>query len=197
MDEYEALLYSPYGELLEVAIRDLDRSVLYQNPGFHGVDHIIRTMTLGTYVCRGESYSPRETELVLLCCSYHDISRINDSYDELHGPRAADRIAAGEIPAFSSVSKEELSACCAAIATHSQHDDTASANAALYGVTDDSLFRKLMIGLKDADNMDRVRIFDLDPRHLRSETAKNGVAFAEQLLEKFPTPVKPWWTKKK
>ena len=40
--------------------------------------------------------------------------------------------------------------------------------------------------LKDADNLDRVRLGDLDPRFLRHSSAKDLTGFAERLFQRYP-----------
>ena len=42
--------------------------------------------------------------------------------------------------------------------------------------------RLLFYMLKDADGLDRVRIFDLDPRYLRLEASRKRTEFAWELL---------------
>lgn len=38
--------------------------------------------------------------------------------------------------------------------------------------------------LKDADNLDRVRLGDLDPKFLRHDSAKDLVGFAQRLFQR-------------
>lgn len=195
--EYKELKGSLYGELMDRAIRELDRSVLFQSEHFHGEDHIERTIVLGAYVAKGEGFTPAETELLLLCCAYHDIGRINDRLDDEHGSRAAEKIMRGEVRALNAVSAEERAIAAAAISVHSQSDTTAPAYEKLYGIEDHELYMKMMCSLKDADNLDRVRLRDLDTKHLRSATAHRGVDFAENLLKIIPPPMEPYWLHKK
>ena len=194
--EYRELKNSMYGRIMDRAILELDRGVLYKSEGFHGEDHITRTITLGAYVAKGERYSEEETKLLLLCCSYHDVGRSNDKRDDGHGPKAAEMIMAGRVTAMNELPDERKKIAAAAISVHSQSDTTAPMYEEKYGIEDHELFMKMMRGLKDADNLDRVRIRDLDTSHLRSDTANNGVAFAENLLKIIPTPIEPYWLKK-
>lgn len=71
----------------------------------------------------------------------------------------------------------------AAVATHSTNDEKIDAFAKEYGVTAENLdlCRMLCKGLKDADNLDRVRIGDLDIRHLRFLESKRMKASAEEI----------------
>lgn len=184
---------SMYGKLLDKALCELDRSILYKSEQFHGEDHIMRTMANGAFVAKGEGYTEQETWLLMLCCSYHDIGRVNESKDDYHGPRAAKKIMSGAVSAFGTCTKEEMSIAAAAISVHSQNDSTASKYKDKYGITNDELYMKMIRGLKDADNMDRVRLKDLDVSHLRTDTAKNGVFFAMKVLTLIPPKMEPYW----
>lgn len=194
--EYRELKNSVYGRLMDRAVDELDRGVLFKSEGFHGEDHITRAIILGAYVAKGENYSEEETKLLLLCCSYHDIGRSNDKRDDEHGPKAGEMIMAGRVAAMNKLSDDKRKIAAAAISVHSQSDTTAPMYEEKYGIEDHELFMKMMRGLKDADNLDRVRIRDLDTSHLRSDTAKNGVAFAENLLKIIPPAREPYWLNK-
>ena len=127
-----------------------------------------------------QRFSERETELLLIACGYHDIGRINDYRDEHHGRRAADMLPG--IPGLG-VSAAEIACIQSAVATHSTNDQKIDAFAKAYGVTaeNEELCRRLCRGLKDADNLDRVRIGDLDTRHLRFSESKHMKPAAEAI----------------
>lgn len=194
---YEKLKKSEYGRLLDKAMQELDRDILFDSEWFHGDDHVMRTMILGAYVAMGEKYTMEETWLLLMCCSYHDIGRIDDHYDEAHGPNAAKKIMNGEVRAFDRISKEHTAIAAAAISVHSQSDSSAEQYEREYDIRDHELFMKMVCGLKDADNLDRVRLGDLDVKYLRTKTAKNAVDFAEGLLKIVPLKKEPPWLKEK
>lgn len=194
--EYKDLKNSVYGRLMERAIDELDMDILFKSEHFHGEDHIKRAIVLGAYVAKGEGYTEEETELLLLCCSYHDIGRVNDKRDDEHGPLAAEKIMRGEVKALNAVSAEKRAIAAAAISVHSQSDTTAPAYEKLYDIKDHELYMKMMRSLKDADNLDRVRLKDLDTKHLRSATAHKGVDFAENLLKIIPPKMEPYWLSK-
>ena len=81
------------------------------------------------------------------------------------------------------VTAGEMTCIQAAVATHSTNDEKIDAFAKEYGVTAENLdpCRMLCKGLKDADNLDRVRIGDLDIRHLRFLESKRMKASAEEI----------------
>ena len=177
--EVAELKKSPCYALLLRAYERLDTARLYESD-YHGPGHIGRVMLLGAIIATQQRFSARETELLLIACGYHDIGRINDYRDEHHGRRAADMLP--EIPGLG-LTADELKCIQAAVATHSTDDGKIDAFAEAYGVTpeNDALCRRLCRGLKDADNLDRVRIGDLDIRHLRFSGSKRMKPSAEAI----------------
>ena len=171
IDPVAELKRSAYYDILLKAYDRLQTERLYKS-GIHGQGHIERVMLLGAIVAKQQGFSARETELLLVACSYHDIGRLDDSRDDLHGKRSADAISTIPLPY---VSAEELCAVQAAIATHSTKDSMIESFADEYRVPEEyrDLCRLLCKGLKDADNLDRVRLGDLDVRHLRFEESRS------------------------
>lgn len=169
---------SAYYDPLMSAFARLRTEILYQG-GVHGQDHVERVMLLGAIIAMQQGFTPRETELLLIACSYHDIGRIDDSRDDLHGKRSADALPA----LFPGLEAKELRCLQAAIATHSTKDTLLDSKAAEYKVDAESmdLCRLLCKGLKDADNLDRVRLRDLDIRHLRFDESKRMKQTAEEI----------------
>ena len=177
--EVAELKRSPCYEFLLRAYGRLDTARLYESD-YHGPGHIGRVMLLGAIIAMQQRFTARETELLLIACAYHDIGRINDYRDEHHGRRAADMLP--EIPGLG-VTADELTCIQAAVATHSTDDEKIDAFAGAYGVAAETgaLCRRLCKGLKDADNLDRVRIGDLDTRHLRFPESKRMKPTAEAI----------------
>ena len=177
--EVAELKKSPCYALLLRAYERLDTARLYESD-YHGPGHIGRVMLLGAIIAMQQRFSERETKLLLIACGYHDIGRINDYRDEQHGKRASDMLP--KIPGLG-VTAGEMTCIQAAVATHSTNDEKIDAFAKEYGVTAENLdlCRMLCKGLKDADNLDRVRIGDLDIRHLRFLESKRMKASAEEI----------------
>ena len=187
IETVKQLKKSTYYNLLINAFDELQTERLYKSL-IHGIGHVERVMLLGSIIAMQQSFSARETELLLIACSYHDIGRIDDRRDDQHGKRSADMLAS--IPGLE-ISMEELRSIQAAVATHSTQDAMIDAFAEEYRVPDEclDLCRTLCKGLKDADNLDRVRIGDLDIRHLRFDESKKLKPVAEaffRLLRNFP-----------
>lgn len=186
-EKIKALMKSRYGSQLLLAFATLDRAELYDSR-WHGQGHIERVIMLGALIAMGEGFSQRDTKLALFACSYHDIGRIDDSKDDDHGTRSAERmVERGLTDILAPVSVAEIALLQAAIATHSMHDSSLEANMKKYGVPagEEARCRRICWCLKDADNMDRVRLNDLDSKYLRHDSSRNMVGTAWYLLNEY------------
>ena len=83
-----AFMGSHYLPVLLEALDTLETDALYHSRT-HGQWHIERTMLLGALIAHGEQLPQDITRLLLLCCSYHDVGRVNDWMDRKHGRRSA------------------------------------------------------------------------------------------------------------
>ena len=179
--ELEELLRSEYGDALLQAYDDLDSSLLYQSVT-HGIGHIERTMLFGAMIAQNQKLCARDTRDVLLCCSYHDIGRIDDRYDLEHGKRSAEMIRdKDELRELFSFPEEAM----AAIHSHAVPDGETAGVPALYGVKDPEKYALLTACLKDADNIDRVRIYDLEESFLRFPGTRAMVPLAWWVLDAY------------
>ncbi len=178
--EITQLERSLYYTLLLNAFDNLQTKHLYRSH-IHGVGHVERVMLLGAIIAMQQGFSTRETELLLYACSYHDVGRIDDHRDDQHGKRSADALPSIPGP---NISKEEMSCIQAAVATHSKKDEKIEVYIEKYHVPAELRDLSLLLckGLKDADNLDRVRIHDLDIKHLRFEESKRMKSVAEAVF---------------
>lgn len=176
-------LDSPYTPLLEEAVRTLDLSALYQSHT-HGLGHILRTLCHGAMGAMEERLSMEDARLLLDACSYHDVGRINDSEDNEHGRRSAARLAG-----LTGRSGDELAQLQAAVDVHSRSDALLPAILERYQVRDTARATLLAQLLKDADGLDRVRIWDLDVNYLRRPHSKARARFAKRLYLRYQSAV--------
>lgn len=168
-------LESGYAHLLEQAVTELQLEALYQSP-IHGVGHILRTMVHGAMGAMEEGLSPEETVLLLECCAYHDVGRVNDREDTGHGGRSA-----GRLSALTGRKGLDLAAMQASVTAHSMNDSCLPQVLKRYQVEELPFALTLARLLKDADGLDRVRIWDLDPRYLRFPHSVKRAGFAKAL----------------
>lgn len=178
--EITQLERSLYYTLLLNAFDNLQTKHLFRSH-FHGVGHVERVMLLGAIIAMQQGFSEREAELLLYACSYHDIGRKDENRDDQHGKRSADALPSIPGP---NISREEMSCIQAAVATHSTKDEKIEEYFEKYHVPAElrDLSHLLCKGLKDADNLDRVRIHDLDITHLRFEESKRMKSVAEAIF---------------
>ncbi len=183
----ERLIKSEYGALLLGAYKTLDTSVLYQSC-IHGSGHIERTMLLGAFISQALELSAHECRMLLLCCSYHDIGRSNDFRDTEHGNVAAKKLMSPTMkPKFRGYSAEDFKIMQAAITLHSMSDKEIDNVAHRYGLEVRSMDRYYRIAkcLKDSDNLDRVRLHDLDTKHLRHAESIAMVSDAQWIYDAY------------
>ncbi len=181
------LMESPYGTWLLQAYSALDTSLLYRS-GIHGQGHIERVMLLGAMVAQGLSLPAADTEVLLFCCSYHDIGRVNDWLDDCHGGRSAELLLQPALKErLAAFTETEIRVMQAVIAAHSLYDGAMEKTGDAYEVGEDQRGRYLLLArcLKDADNLDRVRLGDLDMRYLRSDVSRSLAEEAEWIYRAY------------
>lgn len=178
---------SCYGEYLLAAFRELQVSILYKS-GIHGLGHIERTMLLGAMIAQAQALSEHETRMLLFACSYHDVGRSHDRRDDSHGAASAEKMLESplreQLAQFDEADREIIRA---AVTAHAISDWRMSETARLYGLEGEALDRYLRVTrcLKDADNLDRVRLGDLDVGHLRHEESVRMESDANYILREY------------
>lgn len=155
----------------------LNRDALYQSP-IHGPGHIERTMLHGAFCAMEEPLGMEDAALLLECCAYHDVGRVHDRLDYAHGHRSAQSLAG-----LTGRSGEALSMMMAAVDAHSRPDAQLEDTLRRYQPADWDRTLTLAHLLKDADGLDRVRIWDLDVRYLRRAASRQREDFAEYLFQ--------------
>ena len=177
---------TPYYTQLMHTCKTLNRSVIYESE-LHGLDHIERVILLGALIAWKVSLSDADTQLLMAACSYHDIGRIDDSVDNEHGRRSAEMLRNLRILPPSLFSEEELHILYAIITVHSMSDTLKVDVARQYHIPSRQMDRylELMACLKDADNLDRVRVDDLDVSHLRHQISVDLSPFAKSLYARY------------
>ena len=159
----------------EYYVKALKKEYLYQSH-IHGVAHIERVLLFGGLIAMQNHCNEEDTKLLLTACSYHDIGRIDDSLDDDHGRRSSEKL-----PSVISLSSEDMAIVQAAIYSHSIDDSRMENVIASFGILDKARAIRIAKMLKDADALDRVRVYDLDPNYLRFPCSCQYVNFANSL----------------
>ena len=175
-DQLSAWTYYP---LLLDTLMGLKQEALFVSH-IHGLGHIERTILQGGFCAMEEALGEEDTRLLLECCSYHDVGRVDDWVDDLHGHRSAQRI--GELTGRTG---EELLLIQGAVDAHSRRDAVLEETVAGYGAQDRQRAIDLALRLKDADGLDRARLGDLDPRYLRRAGSRSRVKLAEEVYRRY------------
>ncbi len=159
----------------EYYVKALKKEYLYQSH-IHGMAHIERVLLFGGLIAMQNHCNEEDTKLLLIACSYHDIGRIDDSLDDDHGRRSSEKL-----PSVISLSSEDMAIVQAAIYSHSIDDSRMENVIASFGILDKARAIRIAKMLKDADALDRVRVYDLDPNYLRFPCSCQYVNFANSL----------------
>ena len=158
----------------------INEDILFDS-ALHGISHNERVAIFVFAIGILEGLNDTDLKLLLEAAKYHDIGRINNGKDVMHGIRSAQMIEKMEMD-LSSADKEILKAICI---YHSDDDSRINEIANEQNITPNQMdrFIKLANILKDADALDRVRLkWDiLDTKYLRTEFAKRMVPAAYEI----------------
>lgn len=166
-----------YPVLMET-LRELRVEALYQSK-VHGSGHINRVMLLAGLIACQEDLEESFLRQYLAAAAYHDVGRTFDGLDLDHGTASALRLE--ELTGYAGQALIELQA---AVAAHSQPDRRMKEIVESYQPENLSRAMELAALLKDADNLDRVRLGDLKVKYLRHESARNLVGVTKRLFRR-------------
>jgi len=133
----------------------------------HGVGHISRVMVWASVLATDTEWFDR----VMWAAACHDLRREDDGNDPDHGFRAG-RFVRTVLPKLLKQPMAGIEEIASACDWHVCRDD------------DSEWDHPVLWLLKDADGLDRVRLYDLDERYLRSDLARELVPRAKRLLER-------------
>lgn len=169
--------WAHYPLLLET-YKTLREDALYHSE-VHGEGHIHRTLLYAALIAWKEDLAEEDVRQFFRAAAYHDVGRSSDGYDLYHGARSALRLAE-----LTGAADEDLVELQAAVSAHARPDEEMEAVLRSFGPQDYPRTLRLTRLLKDADNLDRVRLGDLKTRYLRHEGARAVEPFAWRLIER-------------
>jgi hypothetical protein len=144
----------------------------------HGRGHIARVMVWACVLTRNTEWF--EPVVWAACC--HDLRRVDDGVDAWHGFRAGTWVR-NKLPGKLKEPPEQLEWIASACDWHVCSDDKAEWD------------HPVLWRLKDADGLDRVRLYDLDRRFLRHPETQDWVEEAQDLYTataEEQNPLKIW-----
>src|SRR5688500_14120427 len=147
---------------------------LHDPNGIHGLGHTARVLVWTEHVADAIESSGLnlDREVVRCAAMVHDVRRWDDGKDPEHGARAAAWIIESSFVLPLTLTQAQLESVRYCCQWHVPPDSSCP-----------DMTTELQC-LKDADALDRVRIYDLDPTRLRTEAAKSLVPQAQLLLDK-------------
>ncbi len=183
ISQYVTLTEEEKKEIVDI-ITNINASVLY-NSKIHGIYHSQKVFLFSYLIAKHENLNNEERQIIFDAALYHDIGRINDFEDTLHGYCSAlriDKIATHPIYK----NEENLKILKAIVDGHSVVDDKKDRFIEDYEVTNVERYYKLYNILKDADALDRKRFFEssyahLDERYLRLDYSKKLIKLSEEI----------------
>jgi len=138
-------------------------------------------------IAEARDLDPDWFESVVLAVAWHDIGRTHDGREPEHGPNSVAKVK--RLGLAEGIRPQILARTFFAMEWHSVSDHHALDKAAVlepgHRPEPGTMLRVLWL-LKDADGLDRVRIYDLDPGQLRYEESIKLVDRAWQLLKEMP-----------
>jgi hypothetical protein len=146
--------------------------------GIHGKEHAKRVLQLSQSLASLENLSTEHREIIEFCAIFHDIGRINDFVDNLHGQRSIEKLQKYDFFGLELRNKIFVEYI---IKNHCIDDQTAYSNALEYGFSDINMAIYLLKYFKDCDNLDRFRIFGFNESYLRLENSHQLIAFAKKI----------------
>ena len=165
-----------YSVLLE-AYYGLKEDALYDS-WVHGIGHIHRVLLFAGLIAWKEGLSEEDARQYFRAASYHDVGRSFDGLDIYHGARSALRL-----EELTGQTGENLIELKAAVTAHSRPDGDMETIVASFHPADYERALELTRLLKDADNLDRVRLGDLKIKFLRHQSARDLEGFAHRLFD--------------
>lgn len=166
----------PLYPLLLETYETMREDALYKSR-VHGSGHIHRVLLFAALIAWKEGLEESLVRQYFLAASYHDVGRTFDGYDLDHGARSAQQLAE-----LTGQTGESLAQLQAAVTAHARPDGQLEEIVRSFHPRDYDRAVELTRLLKDADNLDRVRLGDLQVRFLRHKSARELADFALRLL---------------
>ena len=155
---------------------------LMQNKtNLHGINHIIRVLFNAYAITTLEGLSNEDRNIIIEAAKFHDIGRKHDGENEIHGEEGAN--IARTILENKGFSPEDIDKICFIIKEHSLPKAKNEQDIQLLPENLRKQYKYYLDLLKDADKLDRVRIGDLDPSRLATNSAKRLVGVAQDIFQ--------------
>lgn len=160
--------------------RAFDSSLFNHPDSIHGVSHMERVFVHCLSLSEQFNLSEADENILIQAALYHDIGLIHDEEDEEHGELSWVKAENAELIQ----ENEEDTAIIRFLMEYHCIGDEKALNALQKRSDLDAVrTKKLFLLFKDADDLDRVRLGDLDARFLRHNESVRRIMFAEDLFQ--------------
>ncbi|MDD4547480.1 MAG: hypothetical protein PHI05_01890 [Bacilli bacterium] len=195
--------YNIVNKYIDLTIEDIEKinktlssvktGSLY-NSKIHGLYHSEKVFLFAYIIAKDENLDPVDLQIITDAALYHDVGRINDCEDTLHGLCSANRIESViNNPIYKN--HENLNILKAIIDGHSVNDSRRDCFIEDYEVKEKERYYKLYNILKDADALDRHRFYSyndcfLDERYLRTDMSKKLIGLSKEINDLYKLKMK-------
>ncbi len=174
-DEIDKLIENKKINYILEEIEDIDYDKeLFLPVGDYGIAHTKRAMLEVAILANIEKLSEQETKILIASAKYHDIGIKNDEKDREHGKNSISRLK-HELDNFSEEDKEFIKFL---IVQHSEDKKKNEEVIESLPETKKSKYKKLLLYFKDIDELEKVRLYDLNPLNLENEVSKKMINIA-------------------
>lgn len=169
-------------DLFKINQSKLEPSLFFDPWGIHGLFHAKRVLFLVIVLSDLNNLSSKDDINILVNAAlYHDIGRTDNGVCYEHGAKSIKKI---EDLKLIQLSLEDEKILKYIIKNHCINDSVCIRNVEDYKIENRDRAIKLLKIFKDCDNLDRVRLGDLDTNYLRNKYSLKLVKVAQQLLYK-------------
>ena len=157
------------------------KELMQNDTNLHGINHVVRVLFNSYAIMTLENVSKEDKKIIREAVKLHDIGRTRDGEDREHGAKGA--LKARKILEDKGYSKEEIDEICFIIKEHSLPAQKNEED--LENLPDElkRIYRYHLNIVKDADKLDRIRIGDLNPHRLSTDSAKRLIGVAKEVFE--------------
>jgi hypothetical protein len=159
--------------LEEIEDIDYDKELFLQE-GDHGITHTKRAMLIASIFALRSGLTDQDAKILIAAAKYHDIGVKSDETDKEHGRISIEKIN-HELDSFSENDTELIKFL---ILEHSLDKKDNEKDIENLPATKREKFKKMLSYFKDIDELEKVRLYDLNPQNLENESAKYMVKLA-------------------
>lgn len=186
--DYKSLLslHSLAQKWYELCIPEISPSYYHDFESIHGGEHVSRVLGLALSIADKmimheiHDLSEDDIAIISLSATYHDVGRTHDWIDDEHGYKSFEKIyEEGYLESFLSKhyptfykDKDNIEILRFTIENHCLGDTRAYNNLNDYNITNIERAKLIYSIVCDGDNLDRVRLGDLDLNYIRNDISK-------------------------